>query len=325
MTSAAVKAVVAPDALPSGKGKGKDVKGVPLVEARVESGRPRSATEGGNMNVAMDLAPGEVHPAHKPSLPSHDAIKASPHYPVIVTPNAMVSHQVCVALRGFFGGVRPNCDPSRTRPTAEVTPRAPLTNPPSTHTNKQTMQLFNGVDDPAKHLALNGDMMELESDLFKGTIAVHLRGLPTTKKHIFEGKKRFFQIAVQVRVVQLAARLAGAWRPSSYLLSRPHPHTPFDPKQKQKNKKTGQVQAPRRGERAVHGPGVCQARQRAAVRRRDGADGRRQGLQQQHAGRRARAAALLHEPHPRRLPAHQRRQGRRGARRVGGQGGHAPL
>lgn len=79
------------------------------------------------MNVAMDLAPGEVHPAHKPSLPSHDAIKASPHYPVIVTPNAMVTHQVC-CLVGSCGeeGAPSTATPHRWSDTALTPPSLAL-------------------------------------------------------------------------------------------------------------------------------------------------------------------------------------------------------
>eukprot|EP00775_Hariotina_reticulata_P003808 gene3808-4065_t len=42
----------------------------------------------------FELAPGEVHPWHKPSMPSHETIKSSPAYPVVITPNPMVKTQV---------------------------------------------------------------------------------------------------------------------------------------------------------------------------------------------------------------------------------------
>lgn len=41
-----------------------------------------------------ELGPKDVHPYHAPSKPTHEEIKASPHYPVVVTPNPMVERQV---------------------------------------------------------------------------------------------------------------------------------------------------------------------------------------------------------------------------------------
>jgi hypothetical protein len=42
----------------------------------------------------FELAPGEVHPWHKPSMPSPEKIKSSPTYPIVITPNPMVKTQV---------------------------------------------------------------------------------------------------------------------------------------------------------------------------------------------------------------------------------------
>jgi hypothetical protein len=40
------------------------------------------------------LGPRDVHPLHKPAQPTHEEIKASPHFPVVVTANPMVKNQV---------------------------------------------------------------------------------------------------------------------------------------------------------------------------------------------------------------------------------------
>jgi hypothetical protein len=47
-----------------------------------------------------DLGPRDVHPWHRPAQPSHEDIKASPHYPVFITANPMAGSQV----RGGGGG-----------------------------------------------------------------------------------------------------------------------------------------------------------------------------------------------------------------------------
>jgi hypothetical protein len=41
-----------------------------------------------------DLGPRDVHPWHRPAQPSHEDIKASPHYPVFITANPMAGSQV---------------------------------------------------------------------------------------------------------------------------------------------------------------------------------------------------------------------------------------
>ncbi|GBF99475.1 hypothetical protein Rsub_12143 [Raphidocelis subcapitata] len=99
---------------------------------------------------AADLGPRDVHPWHRPAVPSHADIKASPHYPVYITPNPMAGSQ-----------------------------------------------LFDGASDPARQLVINGGSMAVETPIFSGRIEIHLKGLNTTRRSIFEGKKRFFQIAVQ--------------------------------------------------------------------------------------------------------------------------------
>eukprot|EP00877_Chromochloris_zofingiensis_P008387 jgi/Chrzof1/3801/Cz13g09100.t1 len=58
-------------------------------------------------------------------------------------------------------------------------------------------QVFDGSSIPSQQLQINGKCMQFESELFTGKIEVHLKGLPTSQRHLFEGKKRFFHIAVQ--------------------------------------------------------------------------------------------------------------------------------
>lgn len=48
---------------------------------------------------AFELGPRDVHPWHKPAQPSHDAMRASPHHPVFVTPNPMAGTQVSARPR----------------------------------------------------------------------------------------------------------------------------------------------------------------------------------------------------------------------------------
>jgi hypothetical protein len=50
------------------------------------------------------MDPREVHPLHKPAQPTPEEIKASPHYPVVVTANPMVAGQVRGSRRGMGGG-----------------------------------------------------------------------------------------------------------------------------------------------------------------------------------------------------------------------------
>eukprot|EP00882_Tetradesmus_deserticola_P021949 GHRQ01023802.1.p1 GENE.GHRQ01023802.1~~GHRQ01023802.1.p1 ORF type:complete len:144 (-),score=0.44 GHRQ01023802.1:87-518(-) len=43
----------------------------------------------------FELGPREVHPWHKPAMPSQEQLQSSANSPVIVTPNPMVMQQVC--------------------------------------------------------------------------------------------------------------------------------------------------------------------------------------------------------------------------------------
>ncbi|KAI8468504.1 MAG: hypothetical protein J3K34DRAFT_522883 [Monoraphidium minutum] len=97
-----------------------------------------------------ELGPRDVHPWHRPAVPSQDAMKASPHYPVVVTANPMAGAQV-----------------------------------------------FDGDSDPARHLSINGGALHVETEMFSGRVEIHLKGLATTQAGLFQGKKRFFQIACQ--------------------------------------------------------------------------------------------------------------------------------
>lgn len=60
------------------------------------------------------------------------------------------------------------------------------------------MQEINGRTDPGHEIPINGGPMTINTSLFQGTLEVHLKGLPTSQKRVFEGKKRFFQIMCQV-------------------------------------------------------------------------------------------------------------------------------
>lgn len=42
--------------------------------------------------------------------------------------------------------------------------------------------------------------MTINTSLFEGKVEVHLKGLPTSQKRVFDGKKRFFQIMAQVGI-----------------------------------------------------------------------------------------------------------------------------
>jgi hypothetical protein len=61
------------------------------------------------------------------------------------------------------------------------------------------VQSFNNDSNVSQHLNINCGPMSIESELFSGKMEVHLKGLPSTNKPIFDGKKRYFQIMVQVR------------------------------------------------------------------------------------------------------------------------------
>lgn len=51
---------------------------------------------------------------------------------------------------------------------------------------------------PCHALALNGDPIPFETELFKGVVAVYIRHLPTTPTQLFKGKKRLAWVALQV-------------------------------------------------------------------------------------------------------------------------------
>jgi hypothetical protein len=82
---------------------------------------------------------------------------------------------------------------------------------PATHTYTHTLQtlstlpalrarqVFNGDANPARPLGINSGAMRVETDIFSGRVEIHLKGLKTTQQGMFQGKKRFFQIACQVR------------------------------------------------------------------------------------------------------------------------------
>jgi hypothetical protein len=55
-------------------------------------------------NDFPDLGPRDVHPWHAAALPSHDAMRASPHYPVFVTANPMAGTQASTLLLLWLAG-----------------------------------------------------------------------------------------------------------------------------------------------------------------------------------------------------------------------------
>lgn len=81
---------------------GKLASGIPTVTVEVGDvcmgSGPKEHPEG-----FYDLGPRDVHPWHKPAMPSHEDIKSSPHYPVVVTANPMAGSQV----RSRWWGVPP--------------------------------------------------------------------------------------------------------------------------------------------------------------------------------------------------------------------------
>jgi hypothetical protein len=60
------------------------------------------------------------------------------------------------------------------------------------------LQEVNGRTDPTYELPINSGPMTINTSMFEGKVEVHLKGLPTSQKRVFEGKKRFFQIMCQV-------------------------------------------------------------------------------------------------------------------------------
>jgi hypothetical protein len=60
------------------------------------------------------------------------------------------------------------------------------------------LQMFNNVKDPAQELPINQGAFPISTSMFEGVVEVHLRGLATTQRRIFDGKKRCFQVMCQV-------------------------------------------------------------------------------------------------------------------------------
>lgn len=74
-----------------------------------------------------------------------------------------------------------------------------LAAPNNTFNNAKIMkQVIAGSTDPAMEVPINGEAMTISTNLFEGKIEVHLKGLPTSQKRVFDGKKRFFQVMCQV-------------------------------------------------------------------------------------------------------------------------------
>jgi hypothetical protein len=59
-------------------------------------------------------------------------------------------------------------------------------------------QVLDGATDPGAHMPVNGRSFSVETDMFSGRVEIHLKGLKTSNKEMFAGKKRYFQIACQV-------------------------------------------------------------------------------------------------------------------------------
>lgn len=65
-------------------------------------------------------------------------------------------------------------------------------------------QVLNGSEDPSQPLPINDGTISINTQTFEGSMEVHLKGLPNTQSRIFEGKKRFFQIMVQVSLLKVS-------------------------------------------------------------------------------------------------------------------------
>lgn len=79
---------------------GRPVIIVEAVTAERTASSSSSASSSGSIPEHMrhieipELGTREVHPFHRPAQPTREEIRASPHYPVMVTPNPMVADQV---------------------------------------------------------------------------------------------------------------------------------------------------------------------------------------------------------------------------------------
>ncbi len=60
--------------------------------------------------------------------------------------------------------------------------------------------MFNGSSNVAQELPINCSSFTVDSSTFQGSMEVHLRGLSNSQGRIFDGKKRFFQVMVQVSI-----------------------------------------------------------------------------------------------------------------------------
>ncbi len=57
--------------------------------------------EGLKKPLEYQLGPREVHPFHAAAAPTHEDIKRSLHYPLVVTPNPMAAPQVAASAAGM--------------------------------------------------------------------------------------------------------------------------------------------------------------------------------------------------------------------------------
>ncbi len=59
-------------------------------------------------------------------------------------------------------------------------------------------QVVHDCADPTVHVNVNGSLIPFETDLFKGHMALHFKGLPSTDAGVFAGKKRTVHNVIQV-------------------------------------------------------------------------------------------------------------------------------
>jgi hypothetical protein len=63
-------------------------------DVKLAADKDRISTSSGKVERSEEFFDKGVHPLHAPAMPSHEDMKASPHFPVFVTPNPMVPKQV---------------------------------------------------------------------------------------------------------------------------------------------------------------------------------------------------------------------------------------
>jgi hypothetical protein len=63
-------------------------------DVKLAADKDRVSTSSGKVERSEDFWDKGVHPLHAPAMPSHEEMKASPHFPVFVSPNPMVPKQV---------------------------------------------------------------------------------------------------------------------------------------------------------------------------------------------------------------------------------------